>query len=182
MEQTTLLLKRQRLQHQINAFEKRWSAVGMLGNFDGIHLVNELSEAEIETDADGEEESDGFEDIDDETGTKPEAVVLLLPSNLTPQDRQALGWEEMGKKEARLWVGQINDALQQLRIALGGKALTFREKVFPFFLSICFSNAFASRFEMQRVNRLQPGPGHKFTSWSHKSRLLLMTTTGQKLR
>jgi hypothetical protein len=48
---------------------------------------------------------------------------------MSPQDRHRHGLESIAHIEARLQVGQINDALQQLRIALGEKSLIYREKV-----------------------------------------------------
>ena len=108
---------------RITAFEKKISALGLLTHVDGVnHNVDDDSGDE------GDEEYIDDEN-DEEVQNMPEKAILLLPSNLTP-DQQALpGLDDLGKQEAKLRIGQMNDALEQLKLALGGKSLIMRKKV-----------------------------------------------------
>lgn len=60
---------------------------------------------------------------------QPERAPLWLPSNLKEGEVARLGLEKIAGVEARLRIGQINDTLEALRIALGWKALSFRRDV-----------------------------------------------------
>jgi hypothetical protein len=106
--------KRRRLQIQISKYDKKCASLTLFSG-EGI----ELEGPKVSTNV--------WEDEDD--AINPEALPLFLPSNVSPEDRHRHGLENMTQIEARLRVGQINDALQRLRIALGEKSLVYREKV-----------------------------------------------------
>ena len=80
-----------------------------------------------------EEVSVDASDDEEDVVVQPEAVTLFLPSNLSKEVQQLHNLDEMGNWEAKLHLGQMNDALQQLRIALGEKSRIYRENV-------CFSS------------------------------------------
>jgi hypothetical protein len=119
-EKKNLLEKRQRLQTRITNFEKKLSALNIMDNVENADIVRVgISE--------GEEEE--FSDDEEEVENAPEKAILLLPSNLTPSCRNRLGLDSLSQQEAELRIGQMNDALQQLKVALGGKSLIMRKKV-----------------------------------------------------
>jgi hypothetical protein len=71
--------------------------------------------------------ADDVEAVEDGDASKhgsvqPENTAVFLPSNVSLMDRRQNGLENMAHLEAELRLGQINDALQRLRIALGGKS------------------------------------------------------------
>jgi len=74
-------------------------------------------------DEDNEEDSNGWPII------KPEHMSIRMPSSVEYTDLQRLGLEPMALKELELRKGQANDALEGLRLALGHKALLYRNKV-----------------------------------------------------
>ena len=80
-----------------------------------------------------EEEDDGnYSDDSDDSfipENQPETRSLMLPSALSPGEITRLGLCELAKQEAALRRGQINDALEGLRMALGEKSLLFRTEV-----------------------------------------------------
>ena len=92
------------------------------------HVDNVNHDVDYDSGDEGDEEYIDDED-DEEVQNMPEKAILLLPSNLTP-DQQALpGLDDLGKQEAKLQIGQMNDALQQLKLALGGRSLIMCKKV-----------------------------------------------------
>jgi hypothetical protein len=60
---------------------------------------------------------------------RPETSALPLPSSLAPGEIERLGLTDLATQEAGLRRGQINDALEGLRMALGEKSLLFRTEV-----------------------------------------------------
>jgi hypothetical protein len=119
-ERKDLLEKRQRLQARIVNFEKKLSALMIMDNVEKADII-EVGVTE--------NEEEGFSDDDEEVENAPEKSILLLPSNLTSGCRKRLGLDDFSKQEAELRIGQMNDALQQLKVALGGKSLIMRKKV-----------------------------------------------------
>lgn len=119
-EKKILLEKRQRLQARITNFEKKLSALTVMDNVENADIIR------VGVSEDQEEE---FSDDDEEVENAPEKSILLLPSNLTLNCRNRLGLDGLSKQEAELRMGQMNDALQQLKVALGGKSLIMRKKV-----------------------------------------------------
>lgn len=57
----------------------------------------------------------------------PEKALLLLPSNIGLARCIALGYQSFANQEKRLRVGQMNDSLHGLRMAISRKAVIFRE-------------------------------------------------------
>jgi len=57
----------------------------------------------------------------------PEEFFLALPSSLTAEDRDRVGWKEAGEKEARLRDGLIGDSLKELRLLLGEKLMRYKD-------------------------------------------------------
>jgi len=57
----------------------------------------------------------------------PEKALLLLPSNIGLARCIALGYESFAKQEKTLRVGQMNDSLHGLRLAISRKAVVFRD-------------------------------------------------------
>jgi hypothetical protein len=141
-----------RLQIQISKYEKKCTSLTLFSG-EGI----ELEEPKVSTNV--------WEDDDD--AVNPEAVPLFLPSNVSPQDQHRHGLESMAHIEARLRVGQINDAFQQLRIALGEKSLVYREKVRRDSHQLLNQMNDLFRYKTVKVRGLQQGHGAKSTRWSH---------------
>ena len=82
----------------------------------------------VGNDVDDVESSDWSDDDEDEIGevvVNPEASQVTLPSALAPGEIQRLGIIGIAEQEAQLRRGQINDALEELRLALGEKSLLF---------------------------------------------------------
>ncbi|KAG5634201.1 hypothetical protein H0H81_002915, partial [Sphagnurus paluster] len=61
----------------------------------------------------------------------PESRSILLPSNMSKQDRKAFGLNSLRKKELALRQGQANEALQAIRIGIGEKSFRFRNNFRP---------------------------------------------------
>ena len=122
-ERNDLEEKRRRLQIRISNYEKQCASLTVLGD-EGMDLEwNDLLESEDDM------EGDAGDSEDEDDLLQPEAVVIFLPSNVSHEHRQGqYDLEEMGRCEVKLRVGQINDALQRLRIALGEKSLLYRAK------------------------------------------------------
>lgn len=143
--------KRQRLGRRILAFHSKSSA--MIGEFDPDHLL--LNEADVVAGdeipdeemvgSDGEEgdepddarnwvyEVDELDDqdLDDEGGITdyPEKIPLLIPSAIGNENLKSDRLQALASQEMKLRVGQANDSLEGLRLALGHKALLFRTRV-----------------------------------------------------
>ena len=139
--------KRRRLQIEISKYEKKWAALSLFD--EAIELqTNHLSLLDEEVGVDVAA-SDDEEDV----VVQPEAVTLFLPSNLSKEVRQLHNLDEMGNWEAKLRIGQMNDALRQLRIALGEKSMIYRANVC--FSSTVIDDLTAIRSEMLAVRKLR---------------------------
>ena len=57
----------------------------------------------------------------------PEKALLLLPSNIGLEKCIALGYETFAAQEKALRIGQMNDSLHGLRLAISRKAVVFRD-------------------------------------------------------
>lgn len=62
---------------------------------------------------------------------RPESVSLPFPSNLSGDQRTMLGLNDLSAKELEIRQGHANDALHSLRLLLGKKSFTFRERLRP---------------------------------------------------
>ncbi|KAH9917410.1 uncharacterized protein B0H18DRAFT_913487 [Fomitopsis serialis] len=108
--------------------------------------------AEEEADQEADQEAEAFpvsyageewEDVDEDPDVtdelvvidepedmiQPEAIMLPLPSTSGIQKLRALNKAQYGEQELRLRVGQANDALHRLRMAIGLKSAVFRNDV-----------------------------------------------------
>ncbi|KAF8124933.1 hypothetical protein EV363DRAFT_1299555 [Boletus edulis] len=96
------------------------------GNGDtDICLLDDGGEGEaVEESADEEEVAE--EGIDHE---RPDQVILPLPSNLGLQRCQGLKMNHLVELELKLRIGQANDALHEIRLALANKDRLFRTQV-----------------------------------------------------
>jgi hypothetical protein len=123
--------RRERLQVRIESFHRQaaqfWTADSMdhLASFDpskdGDDLLLDSDEEEEE-----EEEETFFSSCPLDEPYAPELVSLLLPSNIGRQACEELGYLTYCQQEFQLRIGQANDALQGLRLALSRKAVMFR--------------------------------------------------------
>jgi hypothetical protein len=133
-DHTALEERRQRLENRLDTFHAKLDAMLDGVDFADIH-ANHLQNVDEENDDDWEE--DDWEDVDgggngggeQEKSEVVERMTLLLPSYLKPADWERLGFGRVAKLELELRQGQANDSLQDLRIALGHKALLFRTDV-----------------------------------------------------
>lgn len=82
---------------------------------------------EVEEEDDGNYSDDSNDSLIPEN--QPETRSLMLPSSLSAGEISRLGLCELARQEAALRRGQINDALEGLRMALGEKSLLFRTEV-----------------------------------------------------
>ena len=84
----------------------------------------------IADDVDNDESSitSDFEEAGEAT-VHPETMMVSLPSSLAPGEIKRLGLTVIAEQEERLRRGQVNDALEGLRLALGAKSLLLRTHV-----------------------------------------------------
>jgi len=105
-------------------------------SFDEDKILDEGEEEEEDVTSEGgdAEDLDGPEDEvddEDEVNEEPERMSLMMPSSFGHEDITRLGLENLAHQELELCQGQANDALENLRLALGHKALLWRTKVQP---------------------------------------------------
>jgi len=144
-----ITLKRSRLQEQVDAFQKQ--AAKIYGNGDDSWDNDSAREIYVGAEFDGI----GEDEDDDEHASSSEAtdvaqerrqflvnnfsdscidaehIVLHLPSHLGRTWCNNNAAKDLAKAELRLRVGQLNDALHHIRIALGHKSYLFRKDVRP---------------------------------------------------
>ena len=126
-EKVKLEDKRIRLLAQISSYEKQWSAFTLFGEGVDAPELGDLLEVQGGYDEEDATSDENGENNDDDM--LPEFITLFLPSNLSRSKCQLHGLEDMGRTEAKLRLGQLNDSLHHLRVALGEKSLTYRKKV-----------------------------------------------------
>jgi hypothetical protein len=81
----------------------------------------------LPTDSEEEEGEEFFQTCQSVTREGPENAPLLLPSNIGLARCIALGYESFAQQEKALRVGQMNDSLHGLRLAISRKAVVFRD-------------------------------------------------------
>jgi hypothetical protein len=129
MELVTLKERRVRLQDRIDQFSSR--AVAAWSSHAHEDLPSHLPEL-LEADDLLSDESEDEVDEDFNTRTRlqvdwaPELATLVLPSTLGHEVCERLGYVSHLQKEKKLRMGQANDALQGIRVALSKKAILFR--------------------------------------------------------
>ncbi|KAF7347016.1 hypothetical protein MVEN_01454700 [Mycena venus] len=89
----------------------------------------DLSDLEEENEEDWEDEDGNTDEADIQATVHVEHMRLSLPSNLKKVQMPATLRATLEKQEAMMREGQINDALQKLRLALGAKAWRLRNDV-----------------------------------------------------
>jgi hypothetical protein len=163
--------KRRRLQVQLDKYEEQCAAFANFRAEDFELQSPEVAQIDHMDDCEAMGDGDASKDAD----MHPENIVLFLPSNVSATDRRRNGLENMAHFEARLRSGQINDALQRLRIALGGKSLIYREKV----KRSCMPPNYlknAPRCETAKAKRRRCSHAAKSTKWnlaySKRSRII----------
>jgi hypothetical protein len=81
----------------------------------------------LPSDSEEDEEEDFFGAHQSTALGGPEKDLLLLPSNIGLARCIALGYESFARQEKALRVGQMNDSLHGLRLAISRKAVVFRD-------------------------------------------------------
>ena len=123
-EKAELLERRRRLILRITSFERKGNACFKLD--DDVRWMTDVNgEGEEEEDSHYSDESD----VEDVPEDMPETRALALPSSLAPGEIEQLGLVDLARQESALRQGQINDALEGLRMALGEKSLLYRTEV-----------------------------------------------------
>ena len=144
--QTSIATSRQRLSRRIDAFHTKGSTyLGDLCEYGDEITLNtthfeednimdaedqdsdgDISDAE---DEDSDVESGSIDEEDDEIPDDPERRRLAMPSALGKANIVRLRLNLVASQELELRKGQANDALEDLRLALGHKAILWRTKV-----------------------------------------------------
>jgi hypothetical protein len=128
-ELVTLKERRVRLQDRIDQFSARAAVAWSNNSHEDLpsHLPELLEADDLLSD---ESEDDMDEDFNRRTRLQaewaPELATLVLPSTLGHKVCERLGHQSHLEKEKKLRMGQANDALQGIRIALSRKAILFR--------------------------------------------------------
>ena len=126
VEKTKMEEQRRKLNARITSFQSSAE------NF--YALTSTDQPADEADDDDGEDSNDPFEDpdADEEEAcvTRPENVKLKLPSLVIRTiNKPSPEIRKLATQEIQLRKGQANDALSDLRVKLGYKALLFREEI-----------------------------------------------------
>jgi hypothetical protein len=100
--------KRQRILKRLKNFTKRSQAF--------ISQQDNIDESENDEDSGSE-----FEEDD-----QPEMQQPQLPSRLEMDGQRPTEWVELGRMEVKLRIGQMHDSLENVRLALGRKAVLCR--------------------------------------------------------
>jgi hypothetical protein len=123
-EKLELVERQQRLQLRIDDYQNRAAQLWPVDD-DDVWLEGEAVDPSDLLPSDSEE--DLFLPSQTVVQEGPEKAVLLLPSNIGLSRCIELGYEPFVKQEKALRVGQMNDALHGLRLAISRKAVIFRE-------------------------------------------------------
>jgi hypothetical protein len=115
---------RQKLARKIEAFHQKADTMMENLDFESITIASLVEDDDF---SDGD--SDGPPNCMNEEVDPPETTALLLPSALDATDIQRLGLSALAKQELELRKGEANDILENLRMALGHKAILFRQEV-----------------------------------------------------
>lgn len=122
--------RRRRLQVRIDGFEKNSSKyLDSNVDMDDGQQVDLGSRWDNIVDEDGPLPGNGDDMDEDEEQLPPEKAILSLPSNIGLDRCLDLGLDEVVKSEILLREGQANDALHNIRYALGYKSFLYRTAV-----------------------------------------------------
>ena len=148
-QQRDIALKRARLQERIDAFQRQAANILRSASDDGDDSWDGTLGRETylgtEFDGIGEEEEDNegpssakehdqmqlFGNCSTDGRVDAEYISLHLPSYLGQSWCNRNAAEDLAKAELRFRVGQLNDSLHHIRIALGHKPYLFRHDVHP---------------------------------------------------
>jgi len=129
-EKVDIAQRRERLQARIDAYDRQaaefWAPEYVDIPSEGS---NDREQDVLPSDSEDEEEDYVFLSSPFKDSHCPETVALLLPSSIGVQACREAGYSTFVRQERTLRVGQANDALQGLRLALSRKAVIFREGV-----------------------------------------------------
>jgi hypothetical protein len=123
-EKAELLERRRRLMLRITSFGRKGNAFLKLDED-----VQWMEDADREAEEDDDSYHSEVSDAEDVPEIMPETRLLALPSSLAPGEIDRLGLVDLARQEEQLRRGQINDALEGLRMALGEKSLYYRTDV-----------------------------------------------------
>lgn len=85
------------------------------------------SSAVWDTDSESDSDLEDSDENDEDEEPRPEKQVIRLPSNMSEHDRLRLGIANLAEQEVELRKVQINEALSQIRLVLGHKAVIYRK-------------------------------------------------------
>jgi hypothetical protein len=108
--------QRNQLQSKIDNFNQKVQTLFSISDWDSISFPS------AHLDDDNKPGSDDWLDEDQ----CPENSRLLMPSALGKEECERIGWEKMVDQELELRIGQANDSLEKLRLALGHKAVVYK--------------------------------------------------------
>ena len=125
-QKNDLLDRRRKLEARISSYEQRISVIMKLND-------DTLWSAEVgngwEIDSDWEDSSDDVLARYPDGWFAPERESITLPSALAPGEIECQSMQPIAMVESELRKGQVTDALEGLRLALGEKSLCFRAEV-----------------------------------------------------
>lgn len=120
------------MQKKIQSWEEQATAFYQ-GNEIDDNLGNMLQGEEYDSDTEEEAEEDIFANRmsarEWSKSLKPEAGVLILPSSFSTESLEDMDLGALVEKEIALRLGQANDSLHALRMALGHKSVLFRTEI-----------------------------------------------------
>ena len=120
--QNELLERHQKLEARITAYEHRISVI--VKSDDDINWTQDGHMDSIDM-----EMPDELFDISPDGWFTPEIERIMLPSNLAEGEIDHLSLGPLATIECELQKGQVTEALDGLRLALGEKSLCFRQEV-----------------------------------------------------
>lgn len=122
-EKAEVLERRRRLMLRITSFERKGNAFLKLD--EDVQWMGDADEEEEDDDSYRSEVSN----VEEVPEIMPETRLLAVPSSLAPGEIDQLGLVDLARQEAELRRGQINNALEGLRMVLGEKSLYYRTDV-----------------------------------------------------
>jgi hypothetical protein len=125
-QKNDLLDRRRKLEARITAYEHRISVIMKL---DDDTLWSTQDGKIPDMDPQPGEVSDDYLELYPDGWFTPETERITLPSALAPGEITRLSLKSIAIIEAELRKGQVTDALEGLRLALGEKSLCFRTEV-----------------------------------------------------
>ena len=95
--------------------------------------LRQASKKKVVRQDNAEQESDDWEDEDEpqadqDLTDRPEHDRLWLPSTLGREGCEEVGWESIAGEEMKLREGQMNEALETLRMTIGTRTLLLRKR------------------------------------------------------